>query len=226
MQLFRKDVFLRAQLLNVGHADVRHHRVLRAGNLGQTRHFPEIAHAHLDHGHLMLGKQAEHGERKSHLAVLIPLGFHRVPTGGKGESHHLLCGGLSHAAGHTDHGQRKAGTVSRRNPAQGLHRVRHGDPNVIVLLFRVVLRQRRGGSRRKRRGNVGVRVRSLSPDRHKQGSGRNLSAVCAHGGNLRLRIAAEDSPSAGLGNFQRCHLHAASPFSLSARIAAITSRSS
>ena len=133
VKLFSKNILLRAELLNMRDADVRHNGILRPGNLSKTAHFPEVTHSHLDDCHLVLRLKTEHRQRKTNLTVLIAFRLHGIPACGQGEGHHLLRRRLADASGDANHRNIEAGTVSGGNAAQSLHRIRHGNPDMIVL---------------------------------------------------------------------------------------------
>ena len=66
-----RDAGLRAEELQMRQADVGHHAFVGRGNARQRGDLARVRHAHLDHGDLVLGLQAQQLQRKSEMIVEI-----------------------------------------------------------------------------------------------------------------------------------------------------------
>ena len=65
----------RVEILQVNWGDHGHHSAVRFGQRRQVAYLAGVRHAHLDHGHLVLGFQLEQLQRHSKLVVEIALRF-------------------------------------------------------------------------------------------------------------------------------------------------------
>ena len=95
----------------MGIADVGDHRHVRRGQVHQVGDLSKVVHPHLQHADLVLAVQAEEGEGKAQLVVEVPLGFQHLVLLAQDGGHHVLGGGLAHAAGDADHRDGELGLV-------------------------------------------------------------------------------------------------------------------
>ena len=98
VQLLPQNVLLGTQLLDVGDADIGHHRAVHTGHPGNLFHLPRLAHPQLDHGDLCLRRDGAHGDGHAHLAVGVARGPVDRVARAEGRGDHLPGGGLAHAA--------------------------------------------------------------------------------------------------------------------------------
>ena len=120
-----QDALAAAQVLNVGIADVGDHRHVRRGQVHQVGDLSKVVHPHLQHADLVLAVQAEEGEGKAQLVVEVPLGFQHLVLLAQDGGHHVLGGGLAHAAGDADHRDGELGLVGLGRLADGGHGILH-----------------------------------------------------------------------------------------------------
>ena len=103
VQLLTEDVLLGLQLLDVGDADVRHHRHIDTGDLRDPGHLSRLRHAELDHRRLRTGAgHLKHGNRNPHLGVRIARRLKDLLSGREGGRDHAAGRGLPDRAGDTD----------------------------------------------------------------------------------------------------------------------------
>ena len=148
--------------------------------------------------------QAADGDGHPHLAVLVAGGLEHLELGGEGLGHHLLGGGLAHAAGDAHHGDGELTPVPGGGLLQGLAAVVDQDQGLLPGGHLVV---GKGGAGPGLQGgaDVAVAVGVLPPDGHEHGPGLGLAAVGEKGGHRGVLIPAEELAPAGfhdLGNFQ------------------------
>ena len=83
-------------------ADVGHNAELRLGNAAEFADFARVIHAHFEHGHLGVVRNAENAKRQTNVVVEIADGFANSQADGEQSRDDVFGGGLAGAAGNGD----------------------------------------------------------------------------------------------------------------------------
>ena len=98
-----QDALPASQELNVGVPDVGDDGDVRLHHLRQVLDFPEVVHARLNDRRLVLTGQPQEGQGGPHVVVVVLRGLPDLQLRPQDGGHHLLGGGLPHAAGDLNH---------------------------------------------------------------------------------------------------------------------------
>ena len=99
------------ETFNMRNADICKYADIRAGNLCQARHFPEIADAHFQDRDFMFFPDIEYSKGKPDFIVEVSFCLENRIFLGQYGCDHFLCAGLTHTSGDADHFDVKRATV-------------------------------------------------------------------------------------------------------------------
>ena len=128
-----RDAGLRAEALQMRHADVGHHAHVGRGNSRQGGDLARMIHAHLDHRKLMLRLQTQQLQRKPPVVVQISQRLQHVELPGHHVRNAFLGGGLPRRAGHRNQLSAPKPPRRRAQPLQGQRGVVHHDQPPMVV---------------------------------------------------------------------------------------------
>lgn len=177
------------EMLALRVVDQRHRR---PGDVREVGDLAGMVHAHLHHGRLVRGPQAQQRERHADVVVEVALrgkGGRTLP-GAQHGCDHLRDGGLAVAARHADERQAPLRAPARSQRAERAQRVGHLDAGQARGLQP---RMRHGGhcARLARLGQKLVRVETLALERHEQVARRQRARVAVHAHDERGTVAHE-----------------------------------
>ena len=197
LQLGLADVFLAAQVADVGHADAGDDAHIRAGGAGQTIDLSGMAHAHLDHCILGVCPDAHQGAGHSQFIVLVALGLDGIAEAAQGRISHLLGGGLAHAAGHAHHLGVVLLAVVCAHDHHGVVAVRAEHSLFRRDALHRMVHHHKGGTVLQRLGRKVVAIEFFTGERHEDAAGTHFAAVCRD--QFHFRITCEKT-----GRHQPC----------------------
>ena len=189
LKFFLENIFLASQLLDMSHANVGHNSRLRPCNRRKNLHLPEIAHTHFQNGKLILSRHLRHGNGKSDITVEILRGTEHPESRAQCRSHHLSCGGFSHASGDTYHGDSHTLSVVSSHSLKGFQGVVHLDPGSSGKRLRFPAGKHRRRAVLNGLCQVIMSIRVLSDQGHKEIVSFHFSGINAYMTDELLRIS-------------------------------------
>ena len=124
-QLGLQGVLPTAKGLDMGVANVGDAHHIGLGDGRKITHLSRVVDAQFHHGDLMVTVQPQQGHGKADIVILVALGFQHIVLFTEDGGHHVLGGGLAHAARHRHHRDIKTVFIPHRQipqcPVGGFH---------------------------------------------------------------------------------------------------------